>query len=143
MTPTKDSRRDSAEQSSKADLFCSNAKCELHRRVGAPGVMRSGNWAVLADGRIIGRGIYGNVFAPEACADSSKCADRCSVCGVDGSAMVSIDGHRNFVASIASWLTSALGCLPSSVQLAKWPRECPAGCALGSADSQVRQHRRG
>jgi hypothetical protein len=57
MTPTKDSRRDSAQQSSKADLFCSNAKCELHRRAGASGVMGSGNWAILGDGRIIGRGL--------------------------------------------------------------------------------------
>jgi len=67
MTPMKDARRDDDEQSSKRDLFCSNAKCELHRRAGAPGVMGSGNWAVLGDGRIIGRGIYGNVVLCDIC----------------------------------------------------------------------------
>lgn len=67
MTPLKDARGSDDEQSSKGDLFCSNPKCELHRHSGAPGVIGTGNWALLADGRIIGRGIYGNVVLCDVC----------------------------------------------------------------------------
>jgi len=37
--------------------FCSNPDCLLHVRVGDAHVMGAGNWARLADGRIVGRGI--------------------------------------------------------------------------------------
>ena len=38
--------------------FCSNPDCVLYVRTGDPGVMGSGNWAELPNGRIVGRSIY-------------------------------------------------------------------------------------
>ncbi len=48
--------------------FCANPHCELHVRAGDPGVRGSGNWAQLADGRIIGRSGHGGVFFCDSCA---------------------------------------------------------------------------
>lgn len=75
MTPINDSRRGTGEESIDANLFCSNAKCELHRQAGTAGVMGTGNWAVLADGRIIGRGIYGTVVLCDVCGRASLARD--------------------------------------------------------------------
>lgn len=47
--------------------FCSNADCLLHVRVGDPGVEGTGNWAVLPDGALIGRGVYDGVFLCDRC----------------------------------------------------------------------------
>jgi len=47
--------------------FCSNPDCELHVRVGAPGVEGIGNWAVLENGHIFGRGLYGSSFLCDRC----------------------------------------------------------------------------
>jgi hypothetical protein len=47
--------------------FCSNPDCELYVRAGDPGVMGSGNWAQLPDGRIVGRSIYGGVYLFDVC----------------------------------------------------------------------------
>jgi hypothetical protein len=47
--------------------FCANPECELHVRAGDPSVRGFGNWAQLADGRIIGRSGYGGVFLCDAC----------------------------------------------------------------------------
>jgi len=48
-------------------LFCNNPECELHVRVGSPGVHGIGNWAVLENGHTFGRGRYGNIFLCDAC----------------------------------------------------------------------------
>jgi hypothetical protein len=37
-------------------------------RAGDPGVMGSGNWAELPDGRIVGRSIYSGVYLCDVCA---------------------------------------------------------------------------
>ena len=42
--------------------FCNNPQCNLHVWAGDPGVQGAGNWAVLANGLIVGRGPYGGVF---------------------------------------------------------------------------------
>jgi len=47
--------------------FCSNPGCELYVRAGDPGVVGSGNWAELPDGRIVGRGIYSGVYLCDSC----------------------------------------------------------------------------
>jgi hypothetical protein len=47
--------------------FCSNPDCELYVRAGDPGVMGSGNWAELPDGRIVGRSIYSGVYLCDVC----------------------------------------------------------------------------
>ena len=47
--------------------FCSNPDCELYVRAGDPGVMGSGNWAELPDGRIVGRSIYSGVYLCDPC----------------------------------------------------------------------------
>jgi hypothetical protein len=47
--------------------FCGNPECMLHVRVGAPGVQGSGNWAVLENGQMMGRGLYGTAFLCDAC----------------------------------------------------------------------------
>jgi hypothetical protein len=36
-------------------IFCANPRCVLHVRPGDANVHRSGNWAQLADGIIVGR----------------------------------------------------------------------------------------
>jgi hypothetical protein len=47
--------------------FCSNPDCALYVRAGDPGVMGSGNWAELPDGRIVGRSICGGVYLCDLC----------------------------------------------------------------------------
>jgi hypothetical protein len=49
------------------DPFCSNPDCILHIRSGDAGVIGSGNWAELADGTIIGRGIYYGLYLCDSC----------------------------------------------------------------------------
>jgi hypothetical protein len=52
--------------------FCSNAHCELHVRAGDPGVHGFGHWAEMADGRIIGRGLYDGVFLCDPCGRAAR-----------------------------------------------------------------------
>jgi len=40
---------------------------ELYVRAGDPGVIGSGNWAQLRDGRIVGRSIYSGVYLCDVC----------------------------------------------------------------------------
>jgi hypothetical protein len=47
--------------------FCSNPDCQLYVRAGEPGVLGSGNWAQLPDGRIIGRSIYCSMYLCDVC----------------------------------------------------------------------------
>jgi hypothetical protein len=47
--------------------FCANPDCQLYVRAGDPGVMGSGNWAQLPDGRITGRSIYSGVYLCDLC----------------------------------------------------------------------------
>ena len=47
--------------------FCSNPACQLHVRAGDPGVEGAGNWAQLANGLIIGRGIYQGAYFCDSC----------------------------------------------------------------------------
>jgi hypothetical protein len=47
--------------------FCSNPACELHVRVGEPGVHGRGNWAVLPDGTTWGRARYGGRMLCDRC----------------------------------------------------------------------------
>lgn len=47
--------------------FCSNLDCILHVRSGDAGVIGWGNWAELADGTIIGRGIYDGIYLCDPC----------------------------------------------------------------------------
>ena len=52
----------------EADLpFCSNPDCILHVHAGDPGVIGIGNWAKLADGTLIGRGIYYGLYLCDPC----------------------------------------------------------------------------
>ena len=51
----------------KRDAFCSNPTCRLHVRAGDPGVKGAGNWAELAEGLIIGRGIYQGAYLCDPC----------------------------------------------------------------------------
>jgi hypothetical protein len=51
--------------------FCSNPDCELYVRAGDPGVMGSGNWAELPNGRIVGRSIYSGVYLCDRCGDAN------------------------------------------------------------------------
>lgn len=48
-------------------LFCNNPLCDLYVRTGDPGVQGAGNWANLANGLIVGRGLYGGVFLCDRC----------------------------------------------------------------------------
>jgi hypothetical protein len=48
--------------------FCGNPQCALHVRAGDQGVRGAGNWAVLADGRIIGRVLCGGIYMCDTCA---------------------------------------------------------------------------
>jgi len=52
----------------KAFPFCANPDCVLYVRAGDPGVIGSGNWAELADGRIVGRGLHNGVYLCDGCA---------------------------------------------------------------------------
>jgi hypothetical protein len=47
--------------------FCANPECELHVRVGEPGVHGRGNWAVLPDGTTWGRSRYGEYVLCDRC----------------------------------------------------------------------------
>ena len=47
--------------------FCANPRCDLHVRLVDERVAGGGNWVVLPDGRIFGRGRYGTVLLCDAC----------------------------------------------------------------------------
>jgi hypothetical protein len=47
--------------------FCSNPDCILYVRSGDPCVIGSGNWAELADGTTVGRGIYNGLYLCDLC----------------------------------------------------------------------------
>ena len=49
--------------------FCGNPDCVLYVRAGDPGVVGSGNWAQLSDGRIVGRNLRGGVYLCDTCAE--------------------------------------------------------------------------
>ena len=51
----------------EAPLFCGNPSCELHVRAGDPRVQGAGNWATLSDGRVVGRGRYGEQILCDPC----------------------------------------------------------------------------
>lgn len=53
--------------SGRPEPFCSNPDCLLHVRAGDPGVVGSGNWAQLAEGTLIGRGIYHGLYLCDVC----------------------------------------------------------------------------
>ena len=48
--------------------FCGNPQCALHVRPGDKGVIGAGNWAVLQDGRVIGRVLCGGIYLCDSCA---------------------------------------------------------------------------
>ena len=47
--------------------FCGNPECELLVCVGGPEVQGIGNWAVLENGHMTGRGLYGTMFLCDEC----------------------------------------------------------------------------
>jgi hypothetical protein len=47
--------------------FCSNPDCILCVRAGDPGVIGSGNWAQLPDGRFLGRSLQGGAYLCDLC----------------------------------------------------------------------------
>ena len=47
--------------------FCANPGCALHVRLIDHHVKGGGNWVTLPDGRIFGRGRYGNALLCDAC----------------------------------------------------------------------------
>lgn len=47
--------------------FCGNPLCDLHVRLADLRVEGGGNWVSLSDGRIFGRGRYGNRMLCDAC----------------------------------------------------------------------------
>ena len=47
--------------------FCGNPECLLYVRAGDKGVVGTGNWAVLADGRVIGRVLCGGIYLCDTC----------------------------------------------------------------------------
>jgi len=47
--------------------FCANPECVLHVRAGDTGVRGAGNWAVLPDGRIVGRSRYHGLLLCDIC----------------------------------------------------------------------------
>jgi hypothetical protein len=49
------------------NLFCNNPTCDLHVRAGDSNVRGFGNWAVLANGLTVGRGLYDGVFLCDRC----------------------------------------------------------------------------
>jgi hypothetical protein len=51
----------------KEHPFCGNPDCVLYVRAGDPGVVGSGNWATLSDGRVIGRSLYGGILLCDSC----------------------------------------------------------------------------
>jgi hypothetical protein len=52
---------------SRGAPFCANPHCALHVGVADQRVAGGGNWVVLPDGRIFGRGRYGSVLLCDAC----------------------------------------------------------------------------
>jgi hypothetical protein len=47
--------------------FCANSRCALHVRLLDAQVEGGGNWVTLADGRMFGRGRFGNAWLCDAC----------------------------------------------------------------------------
>ena len=47
--------------------FCANPACALHVRLADSQVAGGGNWVRLPDGRVFGRGRYGNQLLCDAC----------------------------------------------------------------------------
>jgi len=47
--------------------FCANPACALHVRLADSQVAGGGNWVRLPDGRVFGRGRYGNELLCDAC----------------------------------------------------------------------------
>jgi hypothetical protein len=47
--------------------FCANPRCALHVRLVDERVAGGGNWVVLPDGRIFGRGRFGTALLCDAC----------------------------------------------------------------------------
>jgi hypothetical protein len=47
--------------------FCGNPSCDLHVRLVDSQVQGGGNWVSLPDGRIFGRGWFGNRMLCDAC----------------------------------------------------------------------------
>jgi len=47
--------------------FCANPDCALHVRLLDSQVQGGGNWVTLADGRMFGRGRFGNALPCDAC----------------------------------------------------------------------------
>ena len=47
--------------------FCGNPRCALHVRVRDEVVEGGGNWVTLPDGRMFGRGRFGNTLLCDAC----------------------------------------------------------------------------
>jgi hypothetical protein len=47
--------------------FCANTRCALHVRLVDQQVEGGGNWVTLADGRIFGRGRFGDALLCDAC----------------------------------------------------------------------------
>ncbi len=47
--------------------FCANPRCALHVRLIDQQVAGGGNWVTLPDGRIFGRGRFGNRLLCDAC----------------------------------------------------------------------------
>jgi hypothetical protein len=52
---------------SRGAAFCANPDCALHVRLVDDRVAGGGNWVVLPDGRIFGRGRYGAALLCDAC----------------------------------------------------------------------------
>jgi hypothetical protein len=47
--------------------FCANPRCALHVRAVDQRVEGGGNWVTLADGRVFGRGRFGDALLCDAC----------------------------------------------------------------------------
>ena len=47
--------------------FCANPECALHVRIVDESVEGGGNWVTLPDGRMFGRGRFGNRLLCDAC----------------------------------------------------------------------------
>lgn len=47
--------------------FCANPDCQLHVRAGDDGVKGFGNWAVMPDGRTVGRSRYYGLLLCDVC----------------------------------------------------------------------------
>ena len=63
-------RRGCAERDNELERgapFCANPACALHVRLVDAQVEGGGNWVALPDGRIFGRGRFGNALLCDAC----------------------------------------------------------------------------